>query len=423
MTTLSAEPFSHLLILVGRNPLPNYVSALVLGTPGRTAITLVHTDGTVGQRAVLEELLGHHGFVSVSSRRVEEANPSHIYNQLRSLALMDTGPVMLDYTGGTKAMAVHACRALRDRAALPISQGGLADLRYCYLDARTLALRVEDSRGATVASLAIGTAVSVSLETLLKLHGLGELKRQMRHEPVWAKAAAALAQLHQDPADAEDWRNFCERHLRDPQRHRLLRLARLRDLSTDSFPLAARVVAEVLAEGAALPQLLAPIAERAGFTRGGDEFARWLDGSWLEHYVLTQVQTISQAEQIHDVAVTINPLLPEPSQGRRSDFEFDVCFVRGYQLFAISCTTSDRRDRCKSKLLEAVVRAQQIGGAEARVGLVCCYDQPEELRSEVQELLGSRASVFGRTDLVRLASRLQAWVAANSVSAIAATGA
>lgn len=423
MTTLRADTFSHLLILVGRNPLPNYVSALTLGTPGHTAITLVHTDGTVGQRVVLEELLGHHGFVSVFSRRVEEANPSHIYNQLRSLTLADAGLVMLDYTGGTKAMAVHACRALRDRAALPASEGGLANLRCCYLDARTLALRIEDSRGAVSGMLAIGTAVPVQLETLLKLHGLGELRRQMHHEPVWPAVAAALAQLHQDPADADDWRSFCGRHLRDPQRYRLLRLARLRDLSTDSFPLAAQVVAEELTEGAALPQLLAPIAERAGFARGSDEFARWLYGSWLEHYVLAQVLAISQAEQIHDAAVTINPLLPEPSQGRRSDFEFDVCFVRGYQLFAISCTTSDRRDRCKSKLMEAVVRAQQIGGAEARVGLVCCYDQPEELRSEVQELLGSRASVFGRTDLVRLATRLQTWIAANSLPAIAAAGA
>lgn len=36
----------------------------------------------------------------------------------------------------------------------------------------------------------------------------------------------------------------------------------------------AHPVAEALADGAALPQLLAPIAERASFARGSDAFAR-----------------------------------------------------------------------------------------------------------------------------------------------------
>lgn len=420
MTPLLDSLVAHLVILVGRNPLPNYVSALALGTPGKTAITLVHTNGTMRQRMVLEELLRQHGFIELHSQRVEEANPSHIYNQLRSLRLPSAHLVMLDYTGGTKAMAVHACRALRDRAAPPITEHGLLELRCCYLDARTLALQIEDSRGAAVTALPLGTAVPVRLETMFTLHGLGQLKREMHHEPVWPKVAAALALLHQDPSDADEWRNFCERHLRDPQRRRLLRLSQLRDVSTDSFPLAARQVAELLAAGAPLPQLIAPIAAHAGFARGSDELSRWLDGSWLEHHVLAHVQTMRHTAHIHDAAVTINPLLPEPAAGRRADFEFDVCFVRGHQLFALSCTTSDRRDRCKSKLLEAVVRAQQLGGAEARIGLVCCYDQPEELRAEVQELLGSRVQVFGRYDLIHLNDRLQAWMNTSSLVAVAA---
>lgn len=404
---------AHLVILVGRNPLPNYVSALCLGMPSSTAITLVHSDGTNDQRAVLTALLGQRGFQNIGSIRVEEANPNHIFNQLRSLPLPGDRPVMLDYTGGTKAMSVHAHRALNERAVLPNHQGGLAHLRCCYLDARRLSLRIEDSRGASVAELPAGAAVQIDLETMLRLHGLGDRRREMQSKPVWGEAAAELAQLHTDPDDAVEWKSFCERHLRDQQR-RLLRLARLSDLSTDAFPLAARHVAEALAAGAPLPIALAPVAEAAGFTRADDGFARWLDGSWLEHYVLGAIQTIGKDAQIHDAAITINPLHKEPVKGRRFDFEFDVAFVRGYQLFAISCTSSPYRDRCKARLLEAVVRAQQLGGAEARVGLVCCNDQPETLQVEVSQLLGERVRVFGRADLLRIGKRLLTWISTTS---------
>lgn len=419
MTLPLVESVAHLVVLIGHNPLPNYVSALCLSKPGSTAITLVHSDGTTAQRDVLADLFGQCGFRDVRSLRVEEANSSHIYNQMRTLALPSDQPVILDYTGGTKAMSVHAHRALHERTALAPYQGGLSHMRFCYLDARTLSLRIEDSLGAQIAELPAGAAVRVDLMTMLRLHGMSDLRRAMRSEPIWGPAAAELARLHTDPEDANEWRSFCERHLRDGK-NRLIRLAKLSSLSTDAFPLAARHVAEALANGTPLPLTLGSVAEAAGFARSSDDFARWLDGSWLEHYVLAAIHSMSDAAQIHDAAITINPLHKEPVAGRRLDFEFDVAFVRGYQLFALSCTSSSQRDRCKAKLLEAVVRAQQLGGAEARVGLVCCNDKPDTLQAEVSQLLGERVRVFGRADLLPISERLLAWVTDPSRSGTSA---
>ena len=85
--------------------------------------------------------------------------------------------------------------------------------------------------------------------------------------------------------------------------------------------------------------------------------------------------------------------------------------MRGYQLFAISCTTSKKRSLCKSKLFEASIRAQQMGGSEARVALMCCFEDSESLKSELASLLGeNQVTVFGREHLDDLPKAIFQWI-------------
>jgi hypothetical protein len=98
----------------------------------------------------------------------------------------------------------------------------------------------------------------------------------------------------------------------------------------------------------------------------------------------------------------------------------------GYQLFAISCTTSSYHDRCKQKLFEAQLRARQLGGDEARVALVSCYNRNETdyLRKELSLIIGNqkeedkydkRIEVFGRSDLdsTQFSKKLDRWIFRN----------
>jgi hypothetical protein len=103
------------------------------------------------------------------------------------------------------------------------------------------------------------------------------------------------------------------------------------------------------------------------------------------------------------------------SQSRRWEkFEFDVAFIRNCQLFALSCTTVSDRQTCKQKLFEANTRARQLGGIETRVGLVCCNDYPESLRSELEvETRDRKFAVFGRQDLSNLGQKVLNWVKQN----------
>ena len=97
------------------------------------------------------------------------------------------------------------------------------------------------------------------------------------------------------------------------------------------------------------------------------DFCKYLDGFRLEHHVLKQIKDITDQNSIKDYGLNFKVPLPGTQQG----FEFDVAFTRGYQLFAISVSTTSIRELCKLKLFEAYLRARQMGGDEARVALIC----------------------------------------------------
>ena len=134
---------------------------------------------------------------------------------------------------------------------------------------------------------------------------------------------------------------------------------------------------------------------------------QWLDGAWLEHYVLSQIYAVSQDCQLHDWGTT---LATDP-ESSLFEFEFDVAAMRGYQLFGISCTTDLSKTIGKSKLFEAYVRSRQLGGDEARVGLVCGYPDPEKLQSEVTYSWDAEGKirVFGPQHLPNLGDHLTRW--------------
>jgi hypothetical protein len=88
--------------------------------------------------------------------------------------------------------------------------------------------------------------------------------------------------------------------------------------------------------------------------------------------------------------------------------------MRHYQLFALSCTTSESRKLCKQKLIEANTHAQQLGGIEARVALVCAQSDPESLRKELEVVTRNRKiAVFGRQDWSNLSAKIMQWVKQN----------
>jgi hypothetical protein len=393
-----------LILLIGENPLPNYVAARLLADTS-TRLLLVHSGGTRNQRDRLKKVLQAKEYTvgPNDTVEVEESNPANIRNEITSKIKGHTGSIGLNYTGGTKAMSVHAYRAVEKAE-------GPQERYYSYLDARSLSMVF--IHHATPIPVGTHECARVSLEELLELHGLGERNRKMQGSEalIWPHTTQALADLHTASEEQQKaWRKWCNETLRDPDRdYDLRKKPDLRKQTTEHIPCKTLLPALQEDTGLTLPTSL------DGLMKINKDAAKWLDGQWLEEYVFRQVEPLCQSMSINDLKMTINPKIGDGT----SDFEFDVGFMRGYQFFGLSCTTEEGAERgrystLKSKLFEVSVRAEQLGGGEAQFALVCCanLERVKKLKGEMEGLPGAkRLRVFGRDDLQNLQAELKKWI-------------
>jgi hypothetical protein len=140
-------------------------------------------------------------------------------------------------------------------------------------------------------------------------------------------------------------------------------------------------------------------------------------GEWLEEYALQAMGEVAAPMRIHDWGLNAKLLLEadrtRKEDDRRRDFELDMAAMVGYQLFAVSCTSTHKAGRAKEHLLEAFVRARQAGGDEARVALVCRVKNAALLQREIEreeEEVRGKVQVFGMQQLPGLAGRLRMWI-------------
>ncbi len=398
----------HLFLLMGGNPLPNAVAALTLLSPGGTP-HIIHTRQTRTQAANLMALL-ETGFGFRSAPLIDldlsQAEASVIYSKVQHRAKTLTGTVGMNYTGGTKPMSVHAYRAVA--AVRP-------EATFSYLDSNTSKITVEAE---TSPSLQLNLEVELRLDQLFQLHGLRWRPDQPPlADPILPDAALQMARLYQHWPLVRSWRRWCETALlpltKDGNRwRREWELAQVEPIPLNGLATPLKDVLQTFL-GASANELSLQDAYKQGFG-SMTEVCAWLDGIWLEHYTLAQVQGLAQSYGLQDRRLGFHMVQPDAPNPRFDKFEFDVAFMRGYHLFALSCTTSTGRAGCKQKLLEAAVRSRQLGGSEARVALVCGHNRPDGLRSEL-EVMGRdrRVAVFGRYDWPKLGKKVAEWVEGN----------
>ncbi|GAB4444680.1 MAG: hypothetical protein OHK0015_46240 [Chloroflexi bacterium OHK40] len=442
-----------LILLVGENPLPNYVVAKLLSGKQTTLILVYSPDrgqlpGTGAAKDALKGVLdGSAGetasvpFEAMETLDVDESDAHDVATKVAErVRRLSAGLVLMNYTGGTKAMATHAYAAAREACT------DHKDLYGCYLDARRLQLRLERWPLGNIphsAPFDVNQRVDLKFETMLAIHG--RVGPQLRRQPLLPNTATAIATLHQHDTTRQtyqrwlaetffkpwSWPGANESDLRaNPDLQfwayskgacalQWQKLKKLLEMSFVSPPsvndaLQADLHAGPFATwadlfeaaqrfyGAHVPDIFSKRADKA------DRIGKWFEGQWLEDYVLWS--WLAQPEAARGDALAGAGIGPTGD-----DFEIDVALVRGYQLFGISCTTDTNKGLCKSKLLEVYARAEQLGGAEARVGLISFYDKPEALTREVAGLVNAqRLKIFGPGDLPQIGEHLAEWVRASS---------
>lgn len=199
----------HLFLLVGTNPLPNFVAATLLLKPGGQ-LYLVHSQAT---QPVAERLAR---YWSEKEKRaqpqyvcVDEADGADVRRNIeRVLRGIQNGNVGLNYTGGTKTMSVHACRTL-----LSYQESHRRDVTLSYLDARSNEMYIEHGSDQPFASESVLYEVQPSLRDIVELHAF-RLVAPIDTQAMLPHLAAVLAQAHQSQEASKAWRTWCDNVLR-----------------------------------------------------------------------------------------------------------------------------------------------------------------------------------------------------------------
>jgi len=416
----------HLFLLIGENPLPNYVAAKTLLRAGGKPY-LVYTEYTSKAYKRLKEVLGLSEEEKVELSN-SESNAFEIQKAIKEKVkeLQNEYPEKklfgLNYTGGTKAMAVHAYQAFIDLNLSP-------EPVFSYLDSRSLQMMF-DRKNALPIPMEVPKEKldTITGETLFSLHGLyWKQGKKPINQPKLTEAGKKLICLYMNDKERgsfdNDWLNWCEKVL-TPKTQKQNRYGKYVDWKDEEdleknieldLKAAPEVIKNVLMQhlGASSDKLSLQTAKQHGQFDKFSHVCEWLSCGWLEHYVLDQIQQISVNPPIDRSAMSFN-IIDQPDDDWEK-FQFDVVFMRSYQLFAISCTTSRSTDRCKEKLFEAYIRAKQLGGSEARVALVCFNNKPENIIKTFKSLIEDpKIAVFGHKHLKNLSKAITNWIAGNN---------
>jgi len=441
--SLSQYQTDHLFLLVGTNPLPNYVAAMLLAK-GDGKIYLLHTPtkkgtGVVASRlktAIVRDLPGMIA-ERVILREISESNRNDIVSKVNTLLNQMNRSVGLNYTGGMKPMALHVYRAIEQRLG--------TDAIFSYLDARSLEMLIEEHRGVPAQSQLVPRNLQLSLEHLMALHGYvrawdeEDVKRRKavlnregkpqdapQQTPVLEDLCRALATVHSTEEGFREWRKF-------------IKPRPLRRLPLTSDDELLKPVAEVLeqlrVDGRAAEAELIRILEMG---KAGLESCRhFLQGDWLEEYVLSTLAETVRALDIKHYGINLKPLRPgekdapsetnehapseeEEEQTEKKEKEqkkdkrqIDLAAMYGYQLFTISCQVTKNKDSAQEHLFEVFTRARQLGGDEARVGVITCLDPSTAalLQREIEQDWDAdgKIKVFAKDHLPRLSAHLTDW--------------
>lgn len=383
----------HLFLLIGANPLPNFVAALLL-RKANTTFHLLHTQqtSTIAEN-LRDRILNQHPDHQFELRQIDasdgESIRSGIKAQLASIHL--NASVGLNYTGGTKVMAVHVYRAIETAKPTTV---------FSYLDAQQISLRIDGSDGRPTVSVPITSQCPMNLDTLARLHGYRGFKQDpMRsYDPKRDQLLDTILQIHLNSNGYEQWQKYIEQPI-------------IVDLpGPNYFPelLLFTYAIEKLYGGSVSTEQAAIMLDNQPRL---NSCRKWLMGGWLEEIVFAHIAAHRQALGITDLGRGL-----EPIQGAKKNasvrFEIDVAAMLGYQLFVASCIASTKKDKCEHHFFQVYTRARQLGGDELRAALVCLYEKPQQLQEKIDEswLTEGRVRVFGREHLQYLSDHLRNWI-------------
>lgn len=435
--------FSDLILIVGTNPVPNFVVAdyFIDKNPELQKIWFVVSEKSEKHRQSATEKFAVN-IIALLQRKYSDKQIDYDYSHkiknlgsdksisdemkrlCKTIEKQQSAEVHLNYTGGTKSMAIHAYVTARDCFQERIN--------FSYLDPRTDKLCFDCNDCGYKDIDRMRDKVHLDLKDLIFLHNF-ELFSNLNRD--FSKYEETMKNLH-EMLEKDELSKFYEKNPNSQTTgyDRVLFEDAQGNLAKYVDPSKVGKNKEYLSkENLDNLQKLQPnfhfakvnnsLPENREFFRknsegkydfnpGAENFydtLLFLDGRWLEEYVAEKLRKMKQDGDLPEkIQIETNYEIKNPSwSGQNAKFEIDILIIKGFQLFGISITTSNSKKLCKSKGFEIIHRAQQIGGEEAKTMLITLMasgnqeTQAGYLEDELSRETGSREliRVLGRDDL------------------------
>ena len=424
-----------IVLIIGTNPLPNYVVADYLKDKDRQFCLVyseerceINQSGTYKFAESIKEQLVKNGCREEQFQFLPLSNVSLVEDIRIDLQKLFSSQnferIHLNYTGGTKVMAACLHEFIKEK--FPCAD-------FSYLDARTYKLLYDD-RKIEPETGDMRTYVSLDISTLLSLHGYN-IKEPVRYfmEKDFGKVLNILINLL-NTGEINEFIEWKDEYLRkifyDEDGNLIDTIKKFKEniekesLSKivgnfptsltpnikeilNSFPDEKKIITNENTLWTPQPSDINKALENK------TSVVDFLDGKWLEWYILDKVKNIE--------GITGYGCGLQANKPNTRNFELDVFLIKGYQLIGISVTTAGFRNKkiekylCKSKGFEVIHRTKQIGGDEAKSVLITGLDSNSalELEKDIQGITGSAEEhfkVFGKDDIKDIETKIKDFV-------------
>ncbi len=394
--------FDRLVLLVGTNPLPNFVvTEYFLKTIPVNKVYLIYSektsfyDGTLLEAEQLEGVIkDRHSEKShlfpLEKISLSDVSNARVIRQEVKDKLINKLPqdsrIHLNYTGGTKAMGIHVYDMLKE-------SHNIKGKSFSYLDARTFQI-VDDDEGVITRDLR--DSISITFKEMISLHGL-ERKNEDKDTSEFKDTLGYFKGLIENNSLDDYFRDY-DRTLFENKKGELI--SKAKDLKEETKK--TQIKGHLIEVFKTIPEKWRFFNDNGCYVEPSDKkiktAIKYIDGEWFEDYVYETLK-----EGAFNLAFYKNWEIKKPEWPPDSKFEIDVIALNGYQLIGISCTTSDNNHICKSKGFEILLRCRQIGGDEAKALLITRL--PDEKVRTLQDSLrvdtagGDNIMVLGKDEL------------------------
>jgi len=355
-----------LLLLMGGNPLPNYITADYTLKPDRTdkndipapgKIIFVSTDQTEKFfQSILILLKKKHKSPLPQSEEVKlgikHRSPEFIREEIIKVLKKNPGldSIHLNYTGGTKPMAANAVMAV---SAFTREKGIKLILSDLDPDNFKLTIFKVNSNDNIPEENNFPRERDLRDYVHLKIDEIFDL-----HEMALVTKKKGKALLKDDMIDiipislamAADYKT-------NNRRERFLEISK--ELEKSDPKINEKIISN-------RPYLKGIFDENSKLKITPNQFYDFINGKWLEYYLYSCLKKLETKLKIEfsDIGMSVE------AEYEKRKCEIDVIAMRGFQMFLFSCTTSQKIKIVKQKAFEALFRAEQLGGEHAEVIVV-----------------------------------------------------